>query len=174
MRRTYTASSPRRLARLATVLALSVAALVAPSTGAAGASPGAGAAPQIAPRFEAVCGPVPAPFARCASLRRTDMAAVPASQPGTAPDGIGAAPAVVNGYGPLDLRSAYGLPSSGGSGRIVAIVDAFDLATAAADLAIYRAQFGLPACTVASGCFRKVDQLPRFRHSPGLGRRDRT
>ena len=168
MRRTYTASSPRRLARLATVLALSVAALVAPSTGAAGASPGAGAAPQIAPRFEAVCGPVPAPFARCASLRRTDMAAVPASQPGTAPDGIGAAPAVVNGYGPLDLRSAYGLPSSGGSGRIVAIVDAFDLATAAADLAIYRAQFGLPACTVASGCFQKVDQLGGTNY-PGSG-----
>ena len=40
----------------------------------------------------------------------------------------------------------------------VAVVDAFDLPTAEADLAAYRSQYGLPACTAVSGCFRKVDQ----------------
>jgi len=40
----------------------------------------------------------------------------------------------------------------------VAIVDAYDNPNAETDLAAYRAQFGLPACTTANGCFRKVDQ----------------
>src|SRR5205085_8658244 len=39
-----------------------------------------------------------------------------------------------------------------------AIVDAFDDPNAEGDLAVYRSQFGLPACTTANGCFRKVDQ----------------
>src|SRR5262249_48142693 len=37
-------------------------------------------------------------------------------------------------------------------------VDAFDDANAESDLGVYRAQFGLPPCTTANGCFRKVDQ----------------
>src|SRR5262249_38108901 len=36
--------------------------------------------------------------------------------------------------------------------------DAFDDPTAEADLASWRAQYGLPACTAANGCFRKIDQ----------------
>ncbi|HEY3605853.1 MAG TPA: putative Ig domain-containing protein, partial [Pseudonocardiaceae bacterium] len=42
--------------------------------------------------------------------------------------------------------------------QTVAVVDAFDYPSAAADLAVYRAQYGLPACTSANGCFRKVDE----------------
>jgi subtilase family serine protease len=64
-----------------------------------------------------------------------------------------------SGYFPADLQSAYNLPSAtGGVGQTVAIVDAYDDPTAEADLAVYRAQFGLPACTTANGCFRKVSQ----------------
>src|SRR6185437_15205086 len=64
-----------------------------------------------------------------------------------------------SGYGPSDLQSAYGLPSStAGSGQTVAIVDAYDDPNAASDLAVYRSHFGLPACTTANGCFRKVNQ----------------
>jgi subtilase family serine protease len=37
-------------------------------------------------------------------------------------------------------------------------VDAYDDPSAEADMATYRTQFGLPACTSSSGCFRKVDQ----------------
>jgi subtilase family serine protease len=66
-----------------------------------------------------------------------------------------------SGYGPADLQSAYSLASassSQGIGQTIAIVDAYDDGNAEADLAVYRSQFGLPACTTANGCFRKVDQ----------------
>ncbi|WP_328481098.1 S53 family peptidase [Streptomyces sp. NBC_00377] len=65
------------------------------------------------------------------------------------------------GYGPSDLQDAYGLTdaaSSSGSGETIAIVDAYDDPNAAADLAKYRTYYGLPACTVANGCFKKVSQ----------------
>src|SRR5581483_1938292 len=61
------------------------------------------------------------------------------------------------GYLAADLRSAYAIPS-GGSGQTVAIVDAYDDKTAEADLGTYRSYNGLPACTTANGCFKKVNQ----------------
>lgn len=66
-----------------------------------------------------------------------------------------------SGYGPADLQSAYGIASaaaSNGSGATIAIVDAYDDPNAEADLAVYRAHYGLSACTTASGCFKKVNQ----------------
>jgi subtilase family serine protease len=67
--------------------------------------------------------------------------------------------ATPSGLFPADLQSAYKLPSaSAGAGQTVAIVDAFNDPTAEQDLATYRSQFGLPACTTANGCFRKIDQ----------------
>jgi len=54
------------------------------------------------------------------------------------------------------LQSAYEIPA-GGTGT-VAIVDAQDDPNAESDLAVYRAKFGLPACTTANGCFKKVNQ----------------
>jgi Putative Ig domain len=62
------------------------------------------------------------------------------------------------GYGPASLASAYKLSSAGGSGATVAIVDAYNDPSAESDLAVYRSQYGLPACTVASGCLRIVNQ----------------
>ncbi len=62
-------------------------------------------------------------------------------------------------YDPCDLQSAYDLPSAtNGTGRTVAVVDAFDDANAESDLAVYRSNFGLAPCTTANGCFEKVDQ----------------
>jgi subtilase family serine protease len=85
--------------------------------------------------------------ARCHSLVRVDANGQP--QPNITP----------KGYGPVDLRAAYSLGSvSGGSGVTVAIVDAYDDQNAESDLAVYRSQYGLPACTTANGCFKKVDQ----------------
>ena len=69
-----------------------------------------------------------------------------------------AAAAPTAGYGAPDLRSAYALPSSGGSGQTVAVVDAFGDTTAEADMNTYRSTYGLPACTTANGCFKKVNQ----------------
>ncbi|WP_234540158.1 S53 family peptidase [Streptomyces shenzhenensis] len=67
--------------------------------------------------------------------------------------------AAPSGYGPASLQSAYNLPSAAsGSGQTVAIVDAYDDPTAESDLAVYRSQYGLPACTTANGCFTKTDQ----------------
>ncbi|MGW5249497.1 S53 family peptidase, partial [Streptomyces sp. NPDC004129] len=62
------------------------------------------------------------------------------------------------GYVPSDLRSAYNLGSTSGSGRTVAIVDAMNDPNAESDLATYRSAYGLPSCTTANGCFRKVNQ----------------
>jgi len=62
------------------------------------------------------------------------------------------------GLTPSDLQSAYKLPSTGGTGKIVAVVDAFDAPTIESDLVTYRSTFNLPPCASATGCFRKVDQ----------------
>ncbi|MCW2529932.1 MAG: serine protease [Pseudonocardiales bacterium] len=82
---------------------------------------------------------------------------------------VGQAPrATPNGLTPSDLASAYKLPTlTRGAGQTIAIVDAYGYTQAESDLAVYRAQYGLPACTTANGCFRKVDQVggasyPRF------------
>jgi len=87
---------------------------------------------------------------QCFSLIRTDVKAVSANAitPNATP----------SGYGPANLASAYKLSTAGGAGETVAIVDANNDPTAAADLAMYRSQFGLPACTVASGCLQIVNQ----------------
>ena len=66
--------------------------------------------------------------------------------------------AAPSGFGPDDLRAAYGLPDSGGSGATVAIVDAFDNPNAESDLATYRSTYGLSECSTANGCFTKVGQ----------------
>lgn len=71
------------------------------------------------------------------------------------------------GYGPADIQNAYNLPSAtAGAGETVAIVDAYDLPTAAADLAAYRAAAGLPACTADTGCFRKVNEHGHTSYYP--------
>ncbi|MGW5258130.1 S53 family peptidase [Streptomyces sp. NPDC004012] len=65
------------------------------------------------------------------------------------------------GYGPGDLQDAYGLTdaaSSNGSGRTIAIVDAYDDPNAESDLAAYRSYYGLPECSTDNGCFKKVSQ----------------
>jgi len=72
---------------------------------------------------------------------------------------ITAAAAPVSGtLGPPDLQGAYKIPSGGGAGKIVAIIDAQDDPTAEQDLGVYRQQYGLPACTTTNGCFKKVNQ----------------
>jgi subtilase family serine protease len=85
-----------------------------------------------------------------------------------------AATSWTSGYGAADLQSAYALTSAAatnGLGATVAIIDAYDAPTAAADLAVYRKTMGLPSTTscvrtstsIASSdptrpCFAKVNQ----------------
>ena len=113
-------------------------------------------APPSPTNVERACpGPVPIGVARCIALVRTDVFE-PAAFAG-----------VVAGYGPADLQSAYKLPSStAGRGQTVAIVDAYDDGHAEADLGVYRTHFGLPPCTSANGCFKKVNQGGRVGPYP--------
>ncbi len=66
--------------------------------------------------------------------------------------------ATPTGYGPADLRSAYAITATGDPGTVIAIVDAYGYPNAESDLAVYRATYGLPPCTSASGCFTKYNQ----------------
>jgi len=128
----------RALVAAVTVTALALLGLQAPArsapTGPAAAQP--------------ICGAAGPGHVTCFALRRTDVTGARGFQPAAVPDG----------YGPNDLRAAYGLPVNGGAGQTVAIVDAYDDPNAELDLAIYREQYGLPACGSADGCFRKIDQ----------------
>src|SRR4051794_3612416 len=102
------------------------------------------------------CAKAPHGVARCDMRYRTTSTGAPA----TAAARTAAAPNFTPaGYGPDQLQDAYNLPSdSAGVGRVIAIIDAFDLPEAESVLGHYRAQFGLPACTTANGCFLKVNQ----------------
>ncbi len=75
---------------------------------------------------------------------------------GARPDTTGSSTTV--GLTPAKLISAYNLTGTSGAGRTVAIVDAQDDPKAESDLATYRAAYGLPPCTTANGCFKKVNQ----------------
>jgi subtilase family serine protease len=61
-----------------------------------------------------------------------------------------------SGFGPADLRSAYNITTNGTA--TIAIVDSGGYTNAEADLGVYRAKYGLTACTTANGCFKKVNQ----------------
>jgi subtilase family serine protease len=74
------------------------------------------------------------------------------------PDVRGFQPEAAGALGAADLVSAYQLDTSRSPGAIVAIVDAFGYANAESDLAVYRSKYGLPPCTVASGCLTIVNQ----------------
>jgi subtilase family serine protease len=99
-----------------------------------------------------VCG---APAAKSATCQAEVVMAAGKPLASTSPGGLN----------PADIQSAYKLTGAA-STSTVAVVDAYDDPTAEADLAVYRSTFGLPACTTANGCFRKVNQsggsaLPR-------------
>jgi len=64
--------------------------------------------------------------------------------------------ATPQGLGPSDLIAAYKIPSN--ATGTIAVIDARDDPNAEADLKTYRQQFGLPPCTTANGCFKKVNQ----------------
>jgi hypothetical protein len=61
---------------------------------------------------------------------------------------------------PAQFHTGYSLPSAAPAGATptVAIVDAYDDPSAESDLSTFDAQYGLPPCTTANGCFEKVSQ----------------
>jgi subtilisin family serine protease len=98
------------------------------------------------------------------SLTSADLRAAAGRQAGEEASGV--TPAVTNkaplanGLTPAKLHSAYRLPTEvlGSSTQTIAVVDAYNDPTAEADLGVYDSEYGLPACTTANGCFRKLNQ----------------
>ena len=71
-----------------------------------------------------------------------------------------ASPGAAQYLTPQALHSAYSLPTEtqSSSTQTIAVIDAFDDPTAEADLGVYDQTFGLPSCTSANGCFRKLNE----------------
>jgi len=72
-----------------------------------------------------------------------------------------AAATAPKGFGPPDLQSAYNITDATKTVTAtptVAIIDAYGYAAIESDLAAYRSNYGLPACTIASGCLKVVNQ----------------
>ncbi len=116
-------------------------------------------APSTRPRWacpEGACEAIIAPR----PVRVGDGFALP--QSGTLLKGGGE----LGGLDPEELRSAYSVPATGGSGQTVALIDAFGYPDAESDLATYRERYGLPACTKANGCFEKVNEQGEQAHYP--------
>ena len=132
------------------VAALGLAAGCSSGQGGDSASRVAAAVPALKPlasNLRRACDQPAAPgYARCHAIMRTDI---------VQPMALNGTP---SGFGPADLVAAYNLPATGGAGKTVAVVDANDYPNAESDLAVYRQQYGLPPCTTANGCFKKVNQ----------------
>jgi subtilase family serine protease len=64
------------------------------------------------------------------------------------------------GLSPATIKSVYSFSTSAtaGAGKTIAIVDAYDHPNIESDLGVFSSQYGLPACTTANGCFKKVNQ----------------
>lgn len=95
-----------------------------------------------------VCGPPAAGSARC----HAHVLARPDGHGGVTPD----ATSGPSGLSPAEVKEAYGFSTSlsAGSGKTIAIVDAYDAPHIESDLAKFSQQFGIPC----NGCFTKVDQ----------------
>jgi len=95
--------------------------------------------------YRAVCPTASQGAARCNSQVVTDSRGNPQATTGP------------TGYGPVQFATAYGL-SGRTSTATIGIVDAYDDPKAESDLGVYSQKYGLPSCTTANGCFKKVNQ----------------
>jgi hypothetical protein len=137
----------------------------------AGAAPVASALPLRANyRAQRLCGTPRPHAAECLGMRlvaksltKADLRANAHRQAAEAATGVSpkvTSKSVPGGLTPQSLHTAYSLPTEGpgSSTQTIALVDAYNDPTAEADLAVYDKAFGLPACTAANGCFRKINQ----------------
>ncbi|WP_328460283.1 carboxypeptidase regulatory-like domain-containing protein [Streptomyces sp. NBC_00448] len=154
------AHSRQRLRRLLVVGAAAAMAVLTVQLPAQAAPPGTAPAPAAATTSKKtphpshrLCSHSTKPSqAACSALERDDVQQSKAQV-------AASADATPTGLGPTDLKAAYHLPSTAASaGQTVAVVDAYDDPSAETELATYRQQYGLPACTTANGCFTKIDQ----------------
>jgi len=157
----------RRAAGLAPRLATAVAvgaALLAAVTPAAASPRLTSAASGDSSTMRPACPAAPFGQARCFVLfaRQTSVNRAIAA-------GVTGAAARPKGWGAQQLERAYRLPVNRRSHATVAVSIAFDTPNLANYLAVYRKHFGLPPCTVRSGCFRKVNQQGKAKPLPPSG-----
>lgn len=134
-----------RIPRITGAVALTAAAITTAALASVAPASAAPTRPAMTDRTANVCAKAAPGYAACLAKVRLDTKGHPA------------AAATPSGYGPSDIQSAYKL-SGASTTKTVAIVDAYNLPTAESDLGTYRSTFGLPACTTANGCFKKVGQ----------------
>ncbi len=153
-----------RIARIALLLTAALALLAAAAPATFAAHPAAHH--KRSARIRRVCAAPRRGTASCLALRLLPPSASSAAPAVAASTRARARRAVTYrepevGYlTPQLLRQAYDLRQETASDSLqtIALVDAFNDPTAEADLAVYDKEFGLPACTAANGCFRKVNQ----------------
>ncbi len=104
-------------------------------------------AAMAANSHQAVCpGPAAHGAARCHAQVLNDSQGKPGAS--TTPSGLS----------PSAFHSAYKLPATAATPVTIGIVDAYNDPNIESDLGVYSTQYGLPQCTTANGCFKKVDQ----------------
>lgn len=123
------------------------------TAGLAAALPGASAAPTDD------TGEAPSTYARhvCAQEVQTGFAACLAEQLVSSSDNPVIGPPAT-ALTPRRLQNAYNLEGLSSQGRTVAIVDAYGYPNLERDLGVFRSYFGLPPCTVKSGCLTIMNQ----------------
>jgi hypothetical protein len=147
----------RAVSAVLATCALAIGLASVPAAAPVAAAPPVAASAPAPIKVADACDQTPAPgHFSCFAQRRIDAASTARRQ-------LKAATAAnpPSGYGPTDLQSAYALAQAAagnGSDQTVYIVDAYDDPKAEADLAVYRSTYGLPACTSANHCFRKLNQ----------------
>jgi subtilase family serine protease len=109
-----------------------------------------------------VCGAAAAGEARCNARVITDDKGTPLATPDVSAQ---VTPKVLPaGYGPAQFHAAYHLPTTAAGTPTIGIVDAYNDPNIENDLATYSAMYGLPSCTTANGCFKKVSQTGSTRY----------
>jgi hypothetical protein len=156
---------PFLAAALAAGVTVSVLGAAAPSASArlTAARPAA-ASPRSGPVMRVACPAARRGYDRCFTLYRPETTvnrAIAAGLTGSASQ--------PKGWGPRALEAAYNLPVARSSDQAVALSIAFDTPKLGQYLALYRKHYGLPPCTTANGCFRKVNQQGQASPLPRSG-----
>ncbi len=79
---------------------------------------------------------------------------------------IRSAKPLAGSFTPADFQKAYNIEGLKSGGATVAIVDAYGYSGLEADLKVYRSTYGLPPCTVKSGCLTILDQKGGHDYPP--------
>ncbi|HWF81402.1 MAG TPA: S8 family serine peptidase [Streptosporangiaceae bacterium] len=114
--------------------------------------------------MRAACPTAKPGYARCFTLYRPQTSVNRAIAAG-----IGGRASRPFGLTPKQIEAAYRLPINRNSHQTVAVSIAFDTPRLSKYLAHYRSFYGLPPCTVATGCFRKVNQHGKASPLPPSG-----